>query len=189
MWIFNFNIDAVGARVQFALSSLCVFFLLLQFYHHFLYRSPNHAVRLSKYNFSFFIHHQSNGTNVKSCLNFSAAAAVVVVMASMNECSFLLPKMVNTSTHASENSSLIIFFKNSLLIKLISVSLNGSNRFFLYVGRTLEVHSNQSTFAASILLFERSSTRFAAEFSARITSVALGWVRFKQSQRTNLATN
>lgn len=94
------------------LSPLCVcFFLLLQFFHHFLYRSPNHAVRLSKYNFSFFIHHQSNGTNVKSCLNFSAAADVVVVMASMNECSFLLPKMVNTSTHASENSSLIIFLK------------------------------------------------------------------------------
>lgn len=32
MWIFNFNIDAVGARVQFALSSLCVFFCYYNFF-------------------------------------------------------------------------------------------------------------------------------------------------------------
>lgn len=35
MWIFNFNIDAVGARVQFALSSLCVFFFVITIFSSF----------------------------------------------------------------------------------------------------------------------------------------------------------
>lgn len=43
--------------------SLYVRHSFVPFVHHFLYRRPNHAVRLSKYNFSFFLHDRPNGTS------------------------------------------------------------------------------------------------------------------------------
>lgn len=81
-----------------------------KFVHHFLYRSPNHAVRLSKYNFSFFFPfiyspERSDGTNnVKIYAWISAATMMTASIAP--HCFWLVADIVNCCLY----EWMVIFF-------------------------------------------------------------------------------
>lgn len=133
-WIFNLT------------SCGCLAFFI-PFFHHFLYQSPNHAVRLSKYNFSFFVHDRPDGTNSKSCLNFCFSCAVcgayTYEWSALKRGSFLLLDIKSILQNIHFIHFNLFFFEKSFLIKLISVLLNGSDRFFSFQSLLVKYEKNR----------------------------------------------